>query len=158
MHHVVVLALPDVVASDLAAPAQVSGPRTEQGRYALTVCAERPATVPSTTGFAVQASAGLAALQTADTVIVPGFYPLDDPPPTVLRALRRAAGRGARVASVGTGACALAAAGRPAGRARRHPPLAGSRRVRHPVPGRPPPPRRSLRRRGPDPDQRGRRG
>jgi len=31
----------------------------------------RPATVPSTTGFAVQASAGLAALQTADTVIVP---------------------------------------------------------------------------------------
>src|ERR1700685_2244174 len=103
MHHVVVLALPDVVAFDLSVPAQVFGHRTEQGRYALTVCAERPATVPSTTGFAVQASAGLAALQTAGTVIVPGFYPLDDPPPTVLRALRRAAARGARVASVCTG-------------------------------------------------------
>ncbi|HEY3980567.1 MAG TPA: helix-turn-helix domain-containing protein [Streptosporangiaceae bacterium] len=111
MHHVVALALPDVVAFDLSVPAQVFGHRTERERYAFTVCAERPGIVPSTTGFALQAAAGLEALRTAGTVIVPGFWPLDDPPPAVLDALRHAAARGARVASVCTGAFALAAAG-----------------------------------------------
>src|SRR5580698_8612152 len=111
MHHVVALALPDVVAFDLSVPAQIFGHRTERERYAFTVCAPRPGRVPSTTGFAVQAGAGLAALRAADTVIVPGFWPLTDPPPAVLEALRHAAARGARVASVCTGAFALAAAG-----------------------------------------------
>jgi transcriptional regulator GlxA family with amidase domain len=111
VHHVVALALPDVVAFDLSVPAQVFGHRTERGRYAFTVCAQRPGPVPSTTGFALQAGAGLAALRTADTVIVPGFWPLDDPPRAVLDALRHAAARGARVASVCTGAFALGAAG-----------------------------------------------
>jgi transcriptional regulator GlxA family with amidase domain len=111
MHHVVALALPDVVAFDLSVPAQIFGHRTERERYAFTVCAPRPGRVPSTTGFAVQAGAGLAALRAADTVIVPGFWPLTDPPPAVLEALRHAAARGARVASVCTVAFALAAAG-----------------------------------------------
>ena len=54
---------------------------------------------------------GLEALETADTVIVPGFFPRDAPSPQVLRGLRAAAARGARVASVCVGAFALAAAG-----------------------------------------------
>jgi transcriptional regulator GlxA family with amidase domain len=111
MHRVVALVIPEVVAFDLSVPAQVFGHRKERGRYAFTVCAERPGLIPSTTGFAVQASAGLEALDGADTVVVPGFQPLDAPPPAVLDALRGAAARGARMASVCIGAFALAAAG-----------------------------------------------
>jgi transcriptional regulator GlxA family with amidase domain len=111
MHRVVALALPGVVAFDLATPAQVFGHRTEVHRYRFTVCAERPGAVESSTGFAIQVRAGLGALKTADTVVVPGYLPFDDPPPAVLDALRAAAKRGARVTSVCIGAFALAAAG-----------------------------------------------
>ena len=54
---------------------------------------------------------GLEALTAADTVVVPGYLPLDDRGERVCSALRRAAGRGARMVSVCTGAFALAAAG-----------------------------------------------
>lgn len=111
MHRVVALALPDVVAFDLATPAQVFGHRTESKRYEFVVCAEHSGAVPSSTGFAIQTPLGLTALETADTVIVPGFLPLDVPSPQVLDALRRAADRGARIASICIGAFALAAAG-----------------------------------------------
>jgi len=111
MHRVVALVLPNVVAFDLAIPAQIFGHPTESGRYAFRICAEQPGAVATTTGFAIQADAGLVALETADTVIVPGFMPLDDPSTTVLEALRRAAARGARLASVCIGAFALAATG-----------------------------------------------
>ena len=110
-HRVVALALPEVVAFDLATPAQVFGHRTEHGRYDFVVSAERPGAVASSTRFAIGAPAGLDALETADTVIVPGYLPFDDPPPAVLDALRAAATRGARIASVCIGAFALAAAG-----------------------------------------------
>jgi transcriptional regulator GlxA family with amidase domain len=111
MHRVVALALEQVVAFDLSIPAQVFGHRQERERYAFSVCAERAGTVATTTGFAVEADAGLDALASADTVIVPGFFPLVDPSAAVLDALRAAADRGARVASVCIGAFALAAAG-----------------------------------------------
>jgi hypothetical protein len=54
-HHVVVLALPAVVAFDLAIPAQVFGQYVEHDRYTFTVGAGRIGAVPSTTGFAIQA-------------------------------------------------------------------------------------------------------
>ncbi|MCU1683734.1 MAG: transcriptional regulator, AraC family with amidase-like domain [Amycolatopsis sp.] len=111
MHKVVALALGDVVAFDLSIPAQIFGHRTERERYEFTVCGERAGSVQSTTGFAVRATAGLDALTSADTVIVPGYHPIDDPSPRVARALRAAAERGARIASVCTGAFALAGAG-----------------------------------------------
>ncbi len=109
MHRIVALALPDVVAFDLSVPAQVFGHREERGRYEFTVCAQRPGPVPTTTGFAIQATAGLQALANADTIVVPGFHPLDAPPEPVLTALRTTT---ARLVSVCTGAFALAAAGR----------------------------------------------
>lgn len=110
MHRVAALVLPDVVAFDLAIPAQIFGHRDES-RYAFTVCAEHQGTISATTGFAVQVEAGLEALKSADTVIVPGFLPLCNPSAPALDALRRAEARGARVASVCVGAFALAAAG-----------------------------------------------
>ena len=111
MHTVVALALPEVVAFDLAIPAQVFGHRTETERYRFAVCSPTPGAVPSTTGYAVHAEHGLEALEIADTVVVPGYAPHADPGHDVTAALRAAAERGARVVSVCTGAFALAAAG-----------------------------------------------
>ena len=105
------LALPGVVAFDLAVAGQIFGFRDEAERYAFTVCAPSPGPVPTSTGFAVTATAGLEALILADTVIVPGFYPVVEPDPPVLAALRSAHAHGARIASVCIGAFALAAAG-----------------------------------------------
>jgi transcriptional regulator GlxA family with amidase domain len=111
MHNVVALALPEVVAFDLSTPAQVFGHREERERYQFSVCAEEPGPVTSTTGFAVTATAGLQALATADTVMVPGYWPLTEPSAPVVSALTEAARRGARIASICIGAFALAGAG-----------------------------------------------
>ena len=111
VHCVVALALPQVVAFDLAIPAQVFGHGDEADRYAFSVCCEATGLVPTTTGYAVHVSLGLDALAAADTVVVPGYTPHDEPSPPVLEALRTAAARGARLVSVCTGAFALAAAG-----------------------------------------------
>jgi transcriptional regulator GlxA family with amidase domain len=110
MHHVTVLALADVVAFDLSTPAQVFG--NEPGRYAFTACGVRAGRVPSTTGFAIDLPRGLEAVAEADTVLVPGLRPPQWPPPAAaLDALRAAHARGARVASICTGAFVLAQAG-----------------------------------------------
>jgi transcriptional regulator GlxA family with amidase domain len=110
MHHVAVLALPDVVAFDLSTPAQIFG--NEPGRYAFSACGARPGRVPTTTGFALHVERGLEAVAEADTVLVPGLRPTQwPPPPAVLDALRAAHVRGARVASICTGAFVLAQAG-----------------------------------------------
>ena len=106
-----VLALDAVVPLDLAIPAQVFG-NYEETPYRVTVCAAAAGPVPTTTGFPIVAQAGLEALGEADTVLVPGFTPhLRVPPDPVLEALRSASERGARMASICTGAFALAAAG-----------------------------------------------
>ncbi|MGN6189325.1 MAG: GlxA family transcriptional regulator [Conexibacter sp.] len=106
-HCIAVLALPDVVAFDLATPFQLL-----RRQYELTLCAPQPGPVPTTDGFPVIAGHGLDALATADTVFVPGFAPREWPPPAAtLQALRAAHARGARIASICTGAFALGAAG-----------------------------------------------
>jgi transcriptional regulator GlxA family with amidase domain len=108
---VVALALPTVEAFDLAIPAQVFADPGLPKRYEFTVCAPAAGLVRSTAGFAVHAEHGLEALAAADTVVVPGFAPFDDPGERVCLALRQAAAGGARIVSVCTGAFALAAAG-----------------------------------------------
>jgi transcriptional regulator GlxA family with amidase domain len=63
-------------------------------------------------GFEIGVRGGLAEIEGADTVVVPGYYGVFAPPPAAaLAALRDAAGRGARVLSVCTGSFALAHAG-----------------------------------------------
>jgi transcriptional regulator GlxA family with amidase domain len=110
MHHVTVLALADVVAFDLSTPAQVFG--NEPERYAFSACGVRAGRVPTTTGFALHVPRGLDAVAEADTILVPGLRPAQWPPPArALEALRAAHARGARIASICTGAFVLAHAG-----------------------------------------------
>ena len=109
-HRVVALALPSVVLLDLAAPAHLFG-HCGRPHYRFTLAGVDAGPVLTSTGFAVHASRGLAALARADTIVVPGVavdVPVD---PRALAALRRAHRRGARIMSVCTGAFVLAAAG-----------------------------------------------
>jgi transcriptional regulator GlxA family with amidase domain len=112
MHRIAVLALDTVVAFDLSVPAQIFGHDDERERYELRVCGAEPGPVESSTGFAIVAGHGPAALAWADTVIVPGVGDrIAVRPPAVLDALRAADARGARIVSICTGAFVLAEAG-----------------------------------------------
>ncbi len=114
-HRVVALCLPGTVAFDLTAPAQVFGLAAAADgspHYDFRTCSIDGAPVTTTTGFAIGVEAGLGEVRRADTVVVPGYFAIHEPPPAAATAaLRAAAGRGARLLSVCTGAFALAAAG-----------------------------------------------
>jgi len=110
-HHVAVLALDAVLAMEVGMPFQIFTAYGDVG-YTLTLCAERPGPVPTTGGYPVVAQAGLEALDTADTIVVPAYRPHDRAvPAAVLDAVRRAHARGARVVSICAGAFLLAEAG-----------------------------------------------
>ncbi len=113
MHSVAILVLDDVVPFDMAAPMQAfDWTRLPDGRspYRVRLCAESPEV--RTDGLALRIDLGLEALETADTIIVPGRSEEHGPPSErVLAALRRAAGAGTRIASVCVGAFVLAEAG-----------------------------------------------
>src|SRR6187551_2464466 len=107
MHRVAILALPDVVLFDLAVPCQLLG-----RRYAVETCTPSPGELRTTHGPTLNVARGLDALDRAETILVPGFDPASWPPPrAALDALRAAHARGARIASICTGAFALAEAG-----------------------------------------------
>ncbi|GIG22952.1 AraC family transcriptional regulator [Cellulomonas chitinilytica] len=110
-HHVAVLVLDSVLAMEVGMPFQIFTGHGDLG-YTLTLCSERPGPVPTTGGYPVVAQAGLEALDTADTVLVPAFRPHDRVvSDEVLDAVRRAHARGARVVSICAGAFLLAQAG-----------------------------------------------
>jgi transcriptional regulator GlxA family with amidase domain len=115
MHRVVALCLDGLVAFDLTAPAQAFGLAARPGGeplYEFSTCSVGGAPVRTTSGFGVSPHSGLGAIRRADTVVVPGYAALLEPPPAeALAALRTAARRGARLLSVCTGAFALAHAG-----------------------------------------------
>lgn len=81
-------------------------------RFSYAVCAATPGPLRTSTGFHITPTDGLDRLDRADLIIVAGASPPVPPPPAeLLEALRRAASRGATVASLCTGAFTLAAAG-----------------------------------------------
>ncbi|WP_194836049.1 GlxA family transcriptional regulator [Nocardia sp. XZ_19_369] len=113
MHVVAVLALDQVIPSDLTTPIDVFGcARLPDGRpaYRVRVCGAAP-TVDAG-AFTLQPPFDLTALADADTIIVPGradpMLPVAD---DVLDALRQAAAAGTRIASICVGAFVLAATG-----------------------------------------------
>ncbi|WP_207400577.1 helix-turn-helix domain-containing protein [Actinomadura roseirufa] len=110
----VALVRPSQSTFELACAAQVFGvERTGlPTRYTFGVCAERPGLIATRAGYDMLVTDGLDAFDRADTVIVPGWLPVREPPsPAVVHALRRAHSRGARMVSICSGVFALAYAG-----------------------------------------------
>jgi transcriptional regulator GlxA family with amidase domain len=115
MPHVVVPILDEAALFELAVPLTVfSRERRDLHSewYDLTVCQTGESPYRGSGGLFVQAPAGLAAMATADLVVVPAcFMPGYRAPAELLDALRAAHERGARIASLCTGAFVLAEAG-----------------------------------------------
>jgi transcriptional regulator GlxA family with amidase domain len=112
VHRVVALALDGLVLLDLAAPTHLFG-HCGAPHYSFSLAGVRAGPVRSSTGIEVIATAGLKALQAADTVVVPGIGPDSDPHgfAVAANAVARAHRGGARVMSICTGAFVLAEAG-----------------------------------------------
>lgn len=113
MRRVAVVAFDGVVPFDLSVPCEVFGRVVlANGRpgYEVRICSERR---ESDAGlFHIRARYGLATLAWADTVIVPGITNARVPiSPKLLGAIRRAGDRGARIASICSGALVLARTG-----------------------------------------------
>jgi AraC family transcriptional regulator, transcriptional activator FtrA len=103
--------------------------------YRFAVCAAERGPLRAAGGIQVVAPHGLAMLARADTIVVPGWRRADEPPPEpLLRALRRAHARGARLASICSGVFVLAATGLLDGKgATTHWRYADKLRERHPA-------------------------
>lgn len=117
VHRVAVLVREGVLPMELGIVHQLFGQARSAGGaplYEVVSCGVEPGAVRADADFAVAVRHGLEALEAADTVVVPASHVLDESRPghgPVPEALAAAAGRGARVASVCTGAFVLAAAG-----------------------------------------------
>jgi AraC family transcriptional activator FtrA len=79
--------------------------------YRLSICGAGRATVTVDGGLRIDPPYGLERIRKADTVVVLPTNRLDDVPPEVFDALRRAHARGCRIISLCTGAFVLAEAG-----------------------------------------------
>jgi transcriptional regulator GlxA family with amidase domain len=125
-HHVVIVVYEDAELLDVAGPTSVftgatwlAGQGAGRGPgYRVTLAGRARGLVRTAGGVRLEATAALGDVKAIDTLIVPGSIgvalgPID---PRLVRAVRRAAARSARVASVCGGAFVLAAAGLLAGR------------------------------------------
>jgi len=85
--------------------------------YDFAVCAAEPGPIRAMGGIAMQVSHSLRLLERADTIVIPGWRDADEaPPPELLRKVRQAYDRGARLCSICSGVFVLAAAGVLSGR------------------------------------------
>jgi AraC family transcriptional regulator, transcriptional activator FtrA len=90
----------------------LSRPELDFVPYRFAVAAADPLPLRGLGGIRIEVDGGLALLREASLIVVPGWRDLDDTPrPEVTDALRDAAARGARVASICSGAFLLAHAG-----------------------------------------------
>lgn len=114
MHRVVALVRPVQSPFELGCAFEVFGmerPGLPQ-YYEFSLCTEHPGPVTTSAGYDIAVTDGLAALATADTVVIPGWLPVGAPIGTpVRRALLRAHARGARLVTICSGAFALAQTG-----------------------------------------------
>jgi transcriptional regulator GlxA family with amidase domain len=114
-HLVAVVAFDGVVLTDFAIPCDVFGlARLADGHlaYDVRVCGVRQTVASALACVNLTVGAPLTLLRKADTIVVPGFIDLDCPIPDVLvTELSRAIHRGARVATICSGAFILALTG-----------------------------------------------
>jgi transcriptional regulator GlxA family with amidase domain len=112
---VAVVAFDGISPFHLSVPCMVFGPDMAGAgvpRFELRVCAVERTPLRTTAGFGIAAPRGLSALAGAGIVIVPSWRdPLERPPEALLRALRAAHRRGARIVGLCLGAFVLAEAG-----------------------------------------------
>ena len=116
MHRIAIPVTPGLPMFELAIPCEVFEPGREDFSvpwwYELQLCAVQDGPVRTAEGLLFDGSFGLDELSQADTVIIPGCADRQcDVPEALLQALRAAYDRGARIASICTGAFILAAAG-----------------------------------------------
>ncbi len=115
MHRVAIPVTAGMPMFELAVPCEVFGPRQDFPApwwYEVQLCAAQDEPARTAEGLIFDGAFGLTELREADTVIVPACADVqDDPPAALLAALRAAYDRGARIASICTGAFTLAAAG-----------------------------------------------
>ncbi|HEX4388621.1 MAG TPA: transcriptional regulator FtrA [Steroidobacteraceae bacterium] len=80
--------------------------------YEFAVCATERGPLSAAGGIEVRVPYTLRLLEGADTIVIPGWRAIEEPPPAaLLRALRRAHERGARLCSICSGVFVLAATG-----------------------------------------------
>src|SRR5690606_25421262 len=112
---IAVIAFDGITPFHLSVPSLIFGNAVDaSGRslFRLQVCAVKPGCLPTSAGFAITIDHGLAALKTADIVVMPSWY--EDcrlAPTALLDALRAVHKRGARVVGLCLGSFPLAQAG-----------------------------------------------
>ena len=115
MHTVAVVVYDRVAVFEMGVPCEVFGiDRSAMGlpNYRVLVCAAEPGPLTTAMGYGIQPLHGLRSMSQADTIVVPSWRDVrETPPEPLLRALRSAYRRGARIASLCAGAFVLAHAG-----------------------------------------------
>lgn len=119
-HLIVAVAYDGLCLFEFGAVVEIFGlPRPEMGSnwYRFAVAAAEPGRLRALGGVHIVGDGGLELFERADTIIVAGWRDvLEDPPKALVRALRAAHLRGARLVSICSGAFMLAAAGVLSGR------------------------------------------
>ena len=115
MHTVAVIAFERISAFHLSVPCIVFGDellKLGAPRYRLLICGENTGSVATGSGFRIEVTHDLSHLGEANTVIVPAWRDPDErPPEALLRSVRAAHARGARLVGLCLGTFVLAEAG-----------------------------------------------
>lgn len=114
-HHVVSLAYDRLCTFEFGCAVEVFAldrPELDVEWYQFSVCAVDKGPIRAAGGITVTTRHGLAVLEQADTIVIPGWRGINEPvPEALIKQLRAAYARGTRLCSICSGVFVLAAAG-----------------------------------------------